>query len=67
MQNKNEEKHRNTAFFVFHKNCFVLQFRLELVRSGGVRGEGVEHTKILSRTLAGFGLTRHQKVNFSSF
>ena len=35
--------------------------------SGGVRGEEVDHTKRLSRTLAGFGLTWHRKVHFSTF
>ena len=29
--------------------------------------EGVDHTKTLSRTLAGFRLTWHQKVHFSTF
>ena len=33
----------------------------------GVRGERTEHTKLFSRTLAGFGLTWHPKVHFSTF
>ena len=36
-------------------------------RSGGVRGERTDHTKIFRRTLAGFGLTWHQKDSFSTF
>ena len=32
-----------------------------------MRGEGMDHTKTLSRTLAGFGLTWHRKVHFSTF
>ena len=40
---------------------------LKLARSWGVRGERTEHTKIFSRTLAGFGLTCGQKVHFSTF
>ena len=40
---------------------------LKLVRSRGVREERTEHTKTFHRTLAGFGLTWGQKVNFSIF
>ena len=36
-------------------------------RSRGVREERTEHTQLFSRTLAGFGLTGHQKVRFSTF
>ena len=36
-------------------------------RSRGVRGERTDHTKIFRRTLAGSGLTWHQKVHFSTF
>ena len=36
-------------------------------RSGGVRRERTDHTKRFRRTLAGFGLTWHQKVHFSTF
>ena len=36
-------------------------------RSRGVREERTDHTKLFSRTLAGFGLTRHQKVHFSTY
>ena len=36
-------------------------------RSRGVRGERTEHTKTFRRTLAGFGLTWGQKVDFSTF
>ena len=46
---------------------FFSQFRLNLGRFGGVRGERTEHTQLFSRTLAGFGLTWHQKVHFSTF
>ena len=35
--------------------------------SRGVREERTDHTKLVSRTLAGFGLTWHQKVHFSTF
>ena len=52
---------------VFHKKLFFSQFLLKLGSSRGVRGDGMEHTKTLSRTLAGFGLTWHRKVNFSTF
>ena len=41
--------------------------QVEIGRSRGVRGERTEHTKIFRRTLAGFGLTWHRKVNFSTF
>ena len=40
---------------------------LKLVRSRGVREDRTEHTKTFRRTLAGFGLTWCQKVNFSIF
>ena len=40
---------------------------MELGRSGGVRGDGTDHTKTFRRTLAGSGLTRPQKVDFSTF
>ena len=36
-------------------------------RSRGVREERTDHTKLFSRTLAGSGLTWHQKVHFSAF
>ena len=36
-------------------------------RSGCVRGDGTDHTKTLSRTLAGFGLTGHGGSRFSCF
>ena len=52
---------------MFLANCFFTEFRLKLARTGGVRGDGMDHTKTLSRTLAGFGLTWHRKVNFSTF
>ena len=42
-------------------------FRLKLGMSGGVQGHGTDHTKTLSRTLAGFGLTWPRKVHFSTF
>ena len=40
---------------------------LELGRSRGVQGERTDHTKIFPRTLAGSGLTRRQKIYFSTF
>ena len=40
---------------------------LKLERSRGVREKRTEHTQLFSRTLAGFGLTWHQKVHFSTF
>ena len=40
---------------------------MELRRSGGVRGERTDHTKKFRRSLAGFGLTWHRKVHFSTF
>ena len=49
------------------QKSFFSQFRLKLGRSGGVWGERADHTKTLCRTLAGFGLARLQKVNFSTF
>ena len=36
-------------------------------RSRGVRDERTEHTQLFCRTLAGSGLTGHQKVHFSTF
>ena len=36
-------------------------------RSGGVRGHGMDHTRRLPRTLAGFGLTWHGGSRFSCF
>ena len=36
-------------------------------RSGGFRGEGMDHTKRFPRTLAGFGLTWHGGSRFSCF
>ena len=36
-------------------------------RSRGVWGERTKHTKTFRRTLAGFGLTWHRKVHFSTF
>ena len=36
-------------------------------RSRGVREERTEHTQLFPRTLAGSGLTWHQKVHFSTF
>ena len=49
-------------------NHFVFsQSMLKLGRSRGVRGKRTEHTKLFSRTLAGFGLTRRQTVHFSTF
>ena len=39
----------------------------KLGRSRGVRGERTDHTKIFRRTLAGIGLTRPQRVHFSTF
>ena len=40
---------------------------MEFGRSGGVRGEGMDHTKRFPRTLAGFGLTGHGGSRFSCF
>ena len=40
---------------------------MEFVRSGGVRGEGMDHAKRFPRTLAGFGLTGHGEVDFHVF
>ena len=40
---------------------------MKLGRSRGVREERTNHTKLFSRTLAGSGLTWHQKVHFSTF
>ena len=40
---------------------------MEFGRSGGVRGEGVDHTKRFPRTLAGFGLTGRGGSRFSCF
>ena len=40
---------------------------MEFERSGGVRGDGMDNTKTLSRTLAGFGLTGHGGSRFSCF
>ena len=61
---KKTTTHMKIEFFT--KTVFS-QFRLKLGRSRGVRGEGTDHTKTLSRTLAGFGLTWHRKVHFSTF
>ena len=44
-----------------------LVFRLKFRGSRGLREEGTEHTKLYSRMFTGFGLTRLQKVNFSTF
>ena len=52
---------------MFSQKLVFSQFRLKLGRSRGVRGEGADHTKTLSRTLIGFGLTKPKKVNFSTF
>ena len=51
----------------FSQKLFCLQFRLTFGRSGGVRENGMDHTKTLSRTLARFGLPWHGKVHFSTF
>ena len=40
---------------------------LKLGRFRGVRGERTKHTQLFRRTLAGFGLTWHQKVHVSTF
>ena len=40
---------------------------MELGRSGGVRGDGMDHTMRFPRTLAGFGLTGHGGSRFSRF
>ena len=51
----------------FSQKLVFSLFKMKLGKSGDVRGEGADHTKTLSRTLAGFGLTWHRKVNFSTF
>ena len=43
------------------------QFRLKLGRSGGVRADRTEHTKLFSRTFAGSGLTKRRASRFSWF
>ena len=58
---------RKTEKSSFSQKLFFSQFMLKLGNSGGVRGEGMDHTETLSRTLAGFGLTWHRKVHFSRF
>ena len=58
---------RKTERSSFSQKRFFSQFRLKFGRSGGVRGDGMDHTKTLSRTLAGFGLTWRRKVHFSTF
>ena len=40
---------------------------MKIGRSRGVREERTEYTQLFSRTLAGSGLTRYQKVYFSTF
>ena len=60
---QNSETLKNQVFHDF----FFSQFRLKLGRSGGVRGDGADHTKTLSRTLARFGLTGHGGSRFSCF
>ena len=35
------------------------------VRSGGVQGDGTDHTKAQAQIFTPFGLTWHQKVHFS--
>ena len=37
------------------------------VRSGGVQGDGTDHTKMQAQIFTRFGLTWHQKVHFSTF
>ena len=49
----------------FSQKLFFLV--IQVGRSRGVRGERTEHTQLFSRTLAGFGLTWHQKDHFSTF
>ena len=44
----------------------VIQVEIGEVQ-GGVREERTDHTKLFPRTFAGFGLTWHQKVHFSTF
>ena len=62
------KKGKQTEKFSFLQKLFFSQFRLELGRSGGVQGEGMDHTKRFPRTLAGFGLTRHVgEVDFYVF
>ena len=51
----------------FIKQMFFLQFRLKLGMFGGVREDRMNHTYLFGRSFTGFGLTRHQKVNFSTF
>ena len=62
-----EKKTRKTEKSSFSQKLFFSQFWLKFGRSGGVRGDGTDHTKTLSRTLAGFGLTWHRKAHFSTF
>ena len=38
---------------------------MELGRSGGVQGDGTDRTKTQTQFFTRFGLTWHQKVNFS--
>ena len=51
----------------FPQKVKKLWFRLKLGRSRGVREERTDHTQLFRRTLAGFGLTWHRKVHFSTF
>ena len=40
---------------------------MKLGRSGGVRGDGMDHTERFPRTLAEFGLTGHRGIDFHVF
>ena len=61
---KKAQKLQKIGKSTFSQKLVFSQFRLKLGRSGGVWGDGVEHTKTLSRTFAGSGLTRPQKSTF---
>ena len=64
-QAKKRKNCRKTGNLIVHKNLFLSQFRLIFGRSGGVREEGMDHTKRFHRTLAGFRLTWHLGSRFS--
>ena len=51
---------------VFHENSFFV-IQVETGEVLGCPGGRTEHTQLVSRTLAGFGLTWHRKVIFSTF
>ena len=38
---------------------------MEIVRSGGVQGDGTDRTKTQAQIFSRFGLTWHQKLHFS--